>query len=343
MRTTRFIALLVATLAFVACEQLPTDAPPDSNPLLAKGGGKGKPGGGGGGSGGGDPVNPTILFTNPIGGKLGYTLFLMDDSGAMRRVLGDSEEHKVENVDPRWAPDASRFLVKRSFYVKRVGWTPSQLWIADGDGSDLSMVLDGVPGSARWLGVDRIVFIDSGGDLVVTDLDGSQVDQLTATGDVQSLIASPDGSQILAEVADGQAVRLYGVSCAPCVVTGETEISGADLGLSGQDFYPVDWGHTADRVLLSVHVGWGNSDISVLDLAGPTPTVSPLVVSAVDEYNAAWSHDDSRVVFARFPSASDSRKAGIVIRELVAGSENEVATSVGPMGIDWRPTAPASQ
>jgi hypothetical protein len=296
--------------------------------------------------GGEDPPPPpsvgdaTILFTNPIKGKLSYTLYLMDDTGAMMRVLGDSEELNVHNTDPRWAPDAGRFLVKRAFYDRKTGWTRGQLWIADGDGTNLNFVTGPLAGPARWRALDRVVFIDSDGNLVATNLDGSQIDRLTSAGDIQDLVASPDGTRILARVADGQSLRLYTVACTPCAVTSQREISGSDLGLSGQEMNVEDWAHTRDQVLVTVRVGWGNSDIRILDLAGAAATLSPLIVTPVDEYNAAWSHDDSRIVFARYPSATSSRQAGIVIYDLLSDTETEIATSVGPVGIDWRPTAP---
>ncbi len=340
--------LAFGAITLAACSEQtvePNGSHSAGDPLSAKGG---KPGGGGGGV---DPVDPTILFTNPMGKKLGYTLYWMDDTGNMMRVLGDADEKNVSNIDPRWSPDASQFLVRRSFRDRHTGWTDGQLWIADADGTNLTYVLDiGWPGVARWLGSDRIVFIDSNGDLVATDLDGIQVDQLTTSGDLRDHVTSPDGSRILARVTDQLVLRLYTVSCtpspspspSPCAVTSQTEISGSDLGLGiEQDFDVQDWAHKQDRVLVRVHIGWGNRDISVLDLSGPEPSLSTLVITPVDEYNAAWSDDDSRIVFARFPSATSRTGAGLVIRDVASGVETEVATSVGPMGIDWRPTPPA--
>jgi Tol biopolymer transport system component len=282
-------------------------------------------------------VDPTILFSDPIGGKLEYTLFLMDESGATKRVFANTEEERVHNTDPRWAPDGSRFLVKRTVYERKTGWTWPALWIANSDGSGLDLVLSDVAGPARWLGPDRIVFIDDNGDLVATKLDGSQVDRLTITGDIQGVVASPDGTQILAQVGDELDLRLYSVTCAPCAVTTSTDIDGASLGVNGQWLTVEDWAHASDRVLLTVRLGWGNSDVFVLDLSGPSPALTDLVTSPVDEYNVAWSDDDQTIVFARFPSAQSSRSAGVVILDIASGAEQEVATSVGPVGIDWRP------
>lgn len=286
--------------------------------------------------------DPTILFTNPIKGKLSYTLILADETGVMSRVLGDADEFNIQNVEPAWSPDASHMLFRRSFYARKTGWTQSQLWIADADGTNLSLVTAPVSRTARWLGPDHIIFVSSDGDLFTTNLDGSQVDRLTFSGDIQGLVASPDGTRILAPVANGQALRLYTVACAPCAVTSQTGISGSDLGLSGQEMNVEDWAHANDRVLVSVQMGWGNSDISVLDLSGAAPSLSSLIVTPADEYNAAWSHDDTRIVFARYPSATSSRTAGIVIYDLQSASEAEIANSVGPLGIDWRPPAPAN-
>lgn len=337
------VLLVAGSLTFTACDEHilePDQAGSAADPVFGKKCDSPPCDKDDGGTGGVDPTDPTILFTNPIKGKLSYSLYWMDDTGAMIRVLGDADEVDVHNVDPRWSPDAGKFLVKRNFYSRRTGWTEPHVWIADADGTNLNLVLETGPGPARWLGLDRIVFLDSSGDLLATNLDGSQVDRLTFTGDIQGLVASPDGTRVLARVADGQALRLYTVACAPCAVTNQTEISGSDLGLSGQDMNVEDWAHATDQVLVSVHIGWGNSDISVLDLSGPVPTLSSLIVTPVDEYNAAWSHDDTRIVFARYPSATSSREAGIVIYDILADTEAAIATSIGPMGIDWRPTAP---
>ena len=334
MRDLKTCVILAAMLAFVACDQTPTDANSGSEATFAKGGGKGKPGDGGGG-GGGDPVDPTILFTDPIGGKLEYTLFLMDETGAMKRVFADAEEERVHNTDPRWAPDGSRFLVKRTFYERKTGWTSPAIWIAEPDGTGLSLVLSDLAGPTRWLGSDRIVFVNDYADLVATNLDGSEVDRLTTTGDIQGMVASPGGGQILAQVGDGLDLRLYSVVCAPCAVTNFTEIDGASLGVSGEWLTVEDWAHRSDRILFTVRIGWGNSDVGVLDLSGLS--VTDVVVSPDDEYNAAWSGDDQKIVFARFLSDQSSRNAGIVLRDVASGVEEEIATSVGPVGIDWQP------
>jgi Tol biopolymer transport system component len=327
--------LMTAVIAFVGCDQLPTQSEPSADGVFAKGGGKGKPGGGGD-DGDSGPVDPAILFTNPIGGKLGYTLFLMDETGAMKQALPDSEENRIHNTDPRWSPDGSRFLVKRTFYEGKSGWTEPAIWIANADGTGLGLVLSDVVGSARWLGSDRIVFVDDNADLMVTDLNGTLVDRLTTSGDIQGMVASPDGSQVLAQVGDELDLRLYTVTCSPCAVEAAADIDGARSGLSGQWLTVEDWAHGSDRVLLTVRVGWGNSDVGVLDLSGPAAVFTDLVVSPVDEYNAAWSDDDQMIVFARYPSDQSSRSAGIVLRDVASGVEQEVTTSVGPVGIDWR-------
>lgn len=334
---TRLTLLLAAfTFAFSACsEELPTI--PDRTALEAakKGGNKPPPDD--------PPTDPTILYSKPVARKsqrkLGtYALYLMDTNGNSAQVLSDSDELNAASVGPRWAPDGNRFV-----YRRELGIGVFDLVVANADGSDVRAILSHA-GGADWSVHEKLLY-SVGGNLFVMNPDGSGSTQLTSSGDVQMELWSRDGSQILAYTWDGtgHGLRLYEVDCSSiCSVTGQNDIDVSVLGLDPSDgFGPLDWAHTKDEILISICLDdRGPCDLGILDLSNSAaPSLNNITNTPGEgEYDAAWSFDDSEIVYAHWDGRGTAR---IEIRDLASGNVVSIVDA-NPTGIDWRPTPPSS-
>jgi Tol biopolymer transport system component len=203
-------------------------------------------------------------------------------------------------------------------------------------------------------GHERIAFLQAE-DIYVMKLDGSDIHRLTTGLEVEQLIWSRDGSQILGAVRDwhlepdGSHLELFDITCdgsttlPACRVTGSTPLDLSGSGISPYDFFgSLDWAHGSDRVLVQyLQAGFGLRELGILDLGG-APTFTFLTDNPGGQaYNGAWSWDDSEVVYVKFPTGKKP-KAAIVIRDIGTGEETEVFDGDASFGMDWRPTPPVN-
>lgn len=192
-------------------------------------------------------------------------------------------------------------------------------------------------------GVERIAFVSGPcltGDLWVVVPDGTELDRLTFTGDVQRVVWALDGTRILAHTLDAAAatngLRLYDIHCGAgeCSVTAATDLDLSSLGLTSVDSYgQMDAAHTFDGVLLGVNAGGnGPADLAILDLSN-SPSIEYVARTADDEYAATWGPDDAEIGFTRY---SSSTGAAVWILDLATGAETLLSDQYPAYGMDWR-------
>lgn len=219
------------------------------------------------------PDGTLLAFGPPkIGAGMVFQVGLVNADGSDERVVG-------EGTKPQWSPDGTRILFEELDGVHNELPSMYLLDVASGTVTDLGLGI-----APRWLpDGERIAFNRSDTDasgafvdtLVVMTLDGSQPEQVMASGEaVTEGHWSPDGSAVLL-VNDG--------------VISLAEPDGSAPRELANGFSPV-WSPDAGRVLLGYET---NSDglpvLALIDRDG-----NELWSGVVGE-NAAWSADGTRL------------------------------------------------
>ena len=222
-----------------------------------------------------------VLYATAVDGN--EDLFALDpDGGSPVNLTGDL----MPEGEPAWSPDRTRIIF--SGYGRSDEETG--LYVMNADGSGRSLIVPGGSGAAWSPQGYRIVYVEDG-NLMTAASDGSDVVQVTGSGQDGSPTWSPDGTRI----AFTRNLSLFVMDADGSGLQRVTD--------SGQDYEP-DWSPTGDLIVFTrVH------DLFLVHADGSgLRNLTPDGGAASDVYDRspAWSPDGSRIVFASSRDGSGS-------------------------------------
>ncbi len=173
-------------------------------------------------------VPTDILYATAVDGN--EDLFALDpDGGSPVNLTGDL----MPEGEPAWSPDRTRIIF--SGYGRSDEETG--LYVMNADGSDRSLIVPGGSGAAWSPDGTRIAYTENG-NLMTAATDGSDIAQVTTSGQDGSPTWSPDGTRI-AFIRNSSLFVVDADGSDPQRVTD-----------SGQDYEP-DWSPTGDLIVFT--------------------------------------------------------------------------------------------
>jgi len=322
------------------------------SPLLAgNGNGKGNGGGGGGGGGGGDPpaeADPAIVYLNSQ-----RELVVMDADGGNKTVVVEA----IAGSEASWSADGTELvfqddgLTLQTVGVDGTGLT--EIYAApDSHGPhEPTWSPTTAPDGEEKIAFQRLVEDPDGNssDIWLINPDGTGLQNLTQTTNrvENSATWSSDGTKIAVFFqdldTDGNGNRIItgrglmvlhlgeGTTDPIEIVTEEVITSG---NATSPLFRDLDWARTADKVLFSRPVDGDLPDLFVIDL--DSAVVTQLTFTAdLGEFRAAWSPDDSEIVYERVGSKKQAKLNGLHVMNADGSAVSSLDAKDGRIP-DWR-------
>ena len=259
------------------------------------------------------PADPAIAYTVLSGSPDHKDLMVMNADGSNKLAL--VAQQGVHNTRPDWSPDGKQLV----FTDNALGGTAINIINRDGTGQKRILMFNSSWGPAAWSpmrlrdGQFKIAYIDHapipGGtfrednDLFLVNLDGSGVQQLTNTPDVNECVFG--GSFAWSFDAQYIAVAMYDHVLIYRVDWDGLKFTAASVGSIltelGIEIMELDWANTQYK--LAVCGGW--YDLWTVDPFNPASVIRLTNTPNIYERTPSWSPDDSRIVFANGPGPSN--------------------------------------
>jgi len=233
---------------------------------------------------------------------------------------------------PVFSPDGTRL----AFQTQAADRTPTELWVANADGSDARSISGGLAPTGSWgftwsPDSRRIAYAsDAGGRfsaLYVAAADGSGVRRITKDDGADRTYPtwSPRGDLIAYRLvpATRDDARLAVIS-----PEGDGEHWLVRARLTNGAFAGSQWSFDGTRIAFFRKQDAREADIvEIVDLDSK---VQPVSHPLEDSFNPVWSNDGRRVAYARDPQSA-------VIVELATGKRTELALGLADCGAYWTP------
>ncbi len=255
-------------------------------------------------------------------------LYVLNDDGTSRRL----EIGLGRSWGPVFSPDGTRL----AFQTQAADRTPTELWVANADGSDARSISGDVAPTGNWgftwsPDSRRIAYAsDAGGGysaLYVAAADGSGVRRITKDDGADRTYPtwSPRGDLIAYRLvpATQDEARLAVIS-----PEGDGEQWLVRAMLSDGAFAGSQWSLDGTRIAYFRKQVVSQADIvEIVDL---DRNVRPISDPSENSFNPAWSNDGRRVAYARDPQSA-------VIVDLASGKRTELALGLADCGASWTP------
>jgi Tol biopolymer transport system component len=255
-------------------------------------------------------------------------LYVLNDDGTSRRLeigLGLS-------WGPLFSPDGTRL----AFQTQAADRAPTELWVANADGSDARSISGDVPVFSNWgftwsPDSRHIAYAtDAAGGLsalYVAAADGSGVRRITKDDGADRTYPtwSPRGDLIAFRLVPAtlDEARLAVIS-----PEGDGEHSLVTAMLSTGAFAGSQWSLDGTRIAyFRKQVASGDDIVEMVDLNGTVQVISD---PSENSFNPVWSNDGRRIVYARDPESA-------VIVDLASGKRTELALNLADCGALWTP------
>ena len=255
-------------------------------------------------------------------------LYVLDDDGTSRRL----EIGLGRSWGPVFAPDGTRL----AFQTQSADATPTELWVANADGSDARSISGGVVPTGNWgftwsPDSRRIAYASDAGDghpaLYVAAADGSGVTRITKADGADRTYPtwSPRGDLIAYRQvpATQDEARLAVISPEG---RGERWLVRA-LPSTGA-FAGSQW--SLDGTRIAYFRKREGSEADIVEIVDLDRHVQPISDPLEDSFNPAWSNDGRRVAYARDPQSA-------VIVDLASGERTELPLRLADCGAYWTP------
>jgi Tol biopolymer transport system component len=255
-------------------------------------------------------------------------LYVRGDNGTSRRL----EIGLGRSWGPVFSPDGTRL----AFQTQAAEATPTELWVANADGSDARSISGDVVPTGNWgftwsPDSRRIAFAADAGDgtsaLYVAAADGSGVRRITTADGADRTYPtwSPRGDLIAYRLvpATKDEARLTVIS-----PEGDGERWLVRAMPSTGAFAGSQWSLDGTRIAYFRKQDAKNEDIvEIVDLDRHVQRISSPLENS---FNPAWSNDGRRLAYARDPQSA-------VIVDLASGKRTELPLRLADCGTYWTP------
>ena len=254
-------------------------------------------------------------------------LYVLDDDTSRRLEIGLGR-----SWGPVFSPDGTRL----AFQTQAADRTPTELWVANADGSDARSISGDVAPTGSWgftwsPDSRRIAYgSDAGREhsaLYVAAADGSGVRRITKDDGADRTYPtwSPRGDLIAYRLvpATQDEARLAVIS-----PEGDGEHWLVRARRSDGAFAGSQWSLDGTRLAYFRKQDRGQSDI--VEIVDQDRNVQPISHPFENSFNPVWSNDGRRVAYARDPQSA-------VIVDLASGKRTELALGLADCGAYWTP------
>jgi Tol biopolymer transport system component len=255
-------------------------------------------------------------------------LYVLNDDGTSRQLdigLGSS-----------WGPVFSPDGTQLAFQTQAADRTPTELWVANVDGSDARSISGDISPTGNWgftwsPDSRRIAYASNAGGghsaLYVATADGSGVSRITKDDGADRTYPtwSPRGDLIAYRLVPATQAEARLAVISP---EGDGERWLVRAMLSNGAFAGSQWSLDGTRIAYFRKQDVGQADIvEIVDL---DRNVQPISDPSEDSFNPVWSNDGRRLAYARDPQSA-------VIVDLVSGKQTELALGLADCGAYWTP------